>query len=105
VKQKKKKKNETKPRARSNKRKKEIINVPNAPPRALMSPEELKLYNEQRKNRSFSLFIVPFIYAPLLPLIRIGFKKNPPARDFLFASALACGLGHAGYVMAKDSSV
>ncbi|CAL6430834.1 unnamed protein product [Bathycoccus prasinos] len=67
--------------------------------------EEIKSFNETRKNRMQQKFIVPLVYAPLLPLIRIGFKTNPLLRDRLFAVALGCGLAHAGWVMSRDSSV
>ena len=70
-----------------------------------MTPEEIKRMNEERKSQMMQKFIVPLIYAPLLPLIRIGFKHNPPVRDGLFAFGIFSGLMHAGYVMSRDSSV
>ena len=48
---------------------------------------------------------VPLIYAPLLPMIRVGLRHNPPLRDVVFAGGVLTALTHAGYVMFSDSSV
>jgi hypothetical protein len=49
--------------------------------------------------------MVPLLYAPLLPLIRIGLRGNPPMRDAAFAGAVLAALAHAGYIMSSDSTV
>ncbi|KAG7030405.1 hypothetical protein SDJN02_08752 [Cucurbita argyrosperma subsp. argyrosperma] len=42
------------------------------------------------KKRSAPIkFLVPLIYAPVLPLIRIALRKNPVMRDRLFTAVLA----------------
>jgi hypothetical protein len=49
--------------------------------------------------------MAPLLYAPLLPLIRLGLRKNPPLRDAVFAGAVLTALCHAGYIMSTDSTV
>ena len=49
--------------------------------------------------------MVPLLYAPLLPLIRLGLRHNPRARDRAFAGAVLTALAHAGYIMSTDSTV
>ena len=69
--------------------------------------------------------MIPLLYAPLLPLIRLGarpgaahaasahlsgphragLRRNPPLRDKAFAAAVGAALLHAGYIMGSDSSV
>ncbi|BDA46809.1 hypothetical protein COCOBI_09-2620 [Coccomyxa sp. Obi] len=51
--------------------------------------------------------LVPLIYAPLLPLIRIGLKNRvaPATRDKIFGAAVLTALAHAGYVMSSDSTI
>nr|DAD27078.1 TPA_asm: hypothetical protein HUJ06_028546 [Nelumbo nucifera] len=44
-------------------------------------------------------FLVPLIYAPILPLIRIGLRRNPPLRDRLFTAVLAGGFLHGLYLV------
>ena len=66
--------------------------------------EELRAINEARKQRSTQM-MVPLLYAPLLPLVRLGLRRNPPLRNAAFATCLAVALGHAGYIMFADSSV
>lgn len=70
-----------------------------------MSPEEIRAMNEARRKRTFNTFVVPFLYAPLLPLIRVSLRHRPATRDRAFAGAIACALAHAGYVMSNDSTV
>lgn len=50
-------------------------------------------------------FSVPIMYAPLLPLIRVSLRHNPPLRDKVFAGSILVALFHAGVVMSSDSSV
>ncbi|KAF9606377.1 hypothetical protein IFM89_025066 [Coptis chinensis] len=44
-------------------------------------------------------FLLPLIYAPALPLIRIAFRRNPVVRDRLFTAVLAGGLFHGFYLI------
>ncbi|XP_011622421.1 uncharacterized protein LOC105420458 [Amborella trichopoda] len=53
-----------------------------------------------RKNKGPPFkFLVPLIYAPVLPLIRIGFRRNPVLRDRLFTAVLAGGFLHGFYLV------
>lgn len=67
-----------------------------------MTPEDIERLNERRKH--FEKFVVPFVYAPVLSLVRFGPFKGQ-TRDVLFGFGIACGLAHAGYVMSRESSV
>jgi hypothetical protein len=61
-------------------------------------------YNAKRQASQRNM-MVPLLYAPLAPLIRIGLRHNPPLRDAAFAGAIGVALIHAGYIMFSDSSV
>ncbi|XP_043698867.1 uncharacterized protein LOC122649695 [Telopea speciosissima] len=53
-----------------------------------------------RQNKGPPLkFLVPLMYAPILPLIRIAFRKNPVLRDRLFIGVLAGGFLHGSYLV------
>ena len=69
-----------------------------------MTPEDIERLNERRKHRAFEKFVVRFVYAPVLSLVRFGPFKGQ-TRDVLFGFGIACGLAHAGYVMRRESSV
>ena len=63
---------------------------------------------EMNRARAESMkwkLIVPLLYAPMLPLIRIGLRHKPDLRVKAYGAAIAAGLAHAGYVMGQDSSV
>ncbi|BBN11171.1 hypothetical protein MPTK1_5g09640 [Marchantia polymorpha subsp. ruderalis] len=45
-------------------------------------------------------FLVPLVYAPILPLIRIGLRKQPVLRDRAFTIVLGAALLHGGYLVA-----
>ena len=49
--------------------------------------------------------LAPLAYAPLLPLIRLGLRHNPPVRDVVFGSSVLLALAHAGWIMSQDSSM
>jgi len=51
--------------------------------------------------------MVPLIYAPTLPLLRLALNKRvtTSSRDKIFAAAVLTALVHAGYVMSGDSSM
>ncbi|GMN70092.1 hypothetical protein TIFTF001_039138 [Ficus carica] len=44
-------------------------------------------------------FLVPLIYAPVLPLIRLSLRKNPVLRDRLFTAVLAGAFAHGFYLV------
>ncbi|GMY35924.1 hypothetical protein FCV25MIE_31166 [Fagus crenata] len=44
-------------------------------------------------------FLVPLIYAPVLPLIRLTLRKSPVLRDRLFTIVLAGAFIHGGYLV------
>ncbi|KAK3254631.1 hypothetical protein CYMTET_36161 [Cymbomonas tetramitiformis] len=66
------------------------------------SPEE---FNSRRKREVQWKYVVPLAYAPVLPLIRVGLRHNPPMRDKAFAAGILVALTHAGYIMFSDSTV
>mmetsp|Transcript_23199 Transcript_23199/g.59634 ORF Transcript_23199/g.59634 Transcript_23199/m.59634 type:complete len:170 (-) Transcript_23199:270-779(-) len=51
--------------------------------------------------------LVPLVYAPLFPLIRIGLRNRVTKRqlDLLTGGTIALALTHAGVIMASDSTV
>jgi hypothetical protein len=59
---------------------------------------------QQRAGR-WDLYL-PLVYAPMLPLIRIGLKGRTSPRnvDRVFFTTLAAALAHAGYILFSDSS-
>jgi hypothetical protein len=61
-------------------------------------------YNEQRRRRQYTM-LAPLAYAPLLPLVRLGLRKNPPLRDAVFGSCVLLALAHAGLIMSQDSTL
>eukprot|EP00911_Craspedida_sp_UC1_P000922 UC1_evm1s702 len=44
-------------------------------------------------------YLTPLIYAPLLPLIRIAFRKKPVLRQRVFGLTLASALFHGFYLI------
>jgi len=51
--------------------------------------------------------LIPLMYAPLFPLIRIGLRNRVTKRqlDLLTGGTIAVALAHAGYIMAGDSTM
>lgn len=47
------------------------------------------------------LMLLPLIYAPVLPLIRIGLRHNPVWRDRLFYGVLAGAFVHGTYLISE----
>jgi len=70
-----------------------------------LTPDEMRKLNEERRASMLRKFSVPIMYAPLLPLIRVSLRHNPPLRDKVFAGSILVALFHAGVVMSSDSSV
>ena len=57
--------------------------------------DQWKELNEARKASIQRKLMVPLIYAPMLPLIRIGFNHNPTLRNRLYGASLIAALAHA----------
>ncbi|CAI0543055.1 unnamed protein product [Linum tenue] len=57
-----------------------------------------------RKPKAPFKFLVPLIYAPVLPLIRLSLRRNPVLRDRLFTAVLAGAFIHGGYLVYPFSS-
>ncbi|XP_078428861.1 SH3/FCH domain protein [Wolffia australiana] len=55
-------------------------------------------FRKPRKGPPFK-FLVPLIYAPVLPLIRITLRRNPVLRDRLFYGVLAGAFAHGAYLV------
>ncbi|KAK4753942.1 hypothetical protein SAY87_002046 [Trapa incisa] len=53
----------------------------------------------KRRNGPPFKFLVPLVYAPILPLIRISLRKNPAVRDRLFTLVLAGAFAHGFYLV------
>ncbi|CAN1122574.1 hypothetical protein LINPERPRIM_LOCUS2799 [Linum perenne] len=53
----------------------------------------------RKKQQTPFKFLVPLIYAPVLPLIRLSLRRNPVLRDRLFTAVLAGAFVHGGYLV------
>ena len=78
-----------------------------APPQDAAAARKLELeeLNRQRRARGSTQFLVPLLYAPLAPLVRLGLRSRPVARDIAFGGLICAALVHAGSIMFRDSSV
>ncbi|GJM94759.1 hypothetical protein PR202_ga11435 [Eleusine coracana subsp. coracana] len=54
---------------------------------------------QQQQRKPPLLMLLPLIYAPVLPLIRIGLRHNPVWRDRLFYGVLAGAFAHGTYLI------
>ncbi|KAL8498067.1 hypothetical protein ACS0TY_021411 [Phlomoides rotata] len=52
-----------------------------------------------RKKSAPIKFLVPLIYAPVLPLIRLTLRHRPVLRDRLFTAVLAGAFAHGFYLV------
>ncbi|KAF5725811.1 hypothetical protein HS088_TW23G00540 [Tripterygium wilfordii] len=52
----------------------------------------------QKKGPPFK-FLVPLVYAPILPLIRLSLRRNPVLRDRLFIGVLVGAFAHGAYLV------
>ncbi|KAI4377358.1 hypothetical protein MLD38_014998 [Melastoma candidum] len=52
-----------------------------------------------KQNKAPFKFLLPLVYAPVLPLIRIGLRRNPVVRDRLFTAVLAGAFAHGFYLV------
>ncbi|TVU17256.1 hypothetical protein EJB05_33329 [Eragrostis curvula] len=55
----------------------------------------------QQQRKPPVLMLLPLIYAPVLPLIRIGLRHNPVWRDRLFYGVLAGAFAHGTYLISE----
>ncbi|KAM5585112.1 hypothetical protein ABKV19_004489 [Rosa sericea] len=54
----------------------------------------------RKRNKSDQIkFLIPLIYAPVLPLIRLTMRKNPVVRDCLFTAVLVGAFAHGSYLV------
>ncbi|XP_039799346.1 uncharacterized protein LOC120664277 isoform X1 [Panicum virgatum] len=53
----------------------------------------------QHERKPPYMLLLPLVYAPVLPLIRIGLRSNPVLRDRLFYGVLAGAFAHGAYLM------
>ncbi|KAH8493454.1 hypothetical protein POPTR_011G024500v4 [Populus trichocarpa] len=53
----------------------------------------------RKKNGPPIKFLVPLVYAPVLPLIRLTLRKNPVVRDRLFTAVLVGAFAHGFYLV------
>ena len=66
---------------------------------------ELKCRQETERPRGPNYWnLVPIVYAPILPLIRIGLRGrvSQPVIDRIFLGSVGVALSHAGYIMLKS---
>ncbi|EYU28372.1 hypothetical protein ABFS82_12G124900 [Erythranthe guttata] len=67
-----------------------------------MAPPPLDPSNQEfirRKKSAPIKFLVPLIYAPVLPLIRLTLRHRPVLRDRLFTAVLAGAFAHGMYLV------
>ncbi|XP_047947049.1 uncharacterized protein LOC125193321 [Salvia hispanica] len=67
-----------------------------APPPSDPSPDDV--VRRQQRGPQFKI-LIPLIYAPVLPLIRISLRHKPVLRDRLFTVALAGAFAHGLYLV------
>ena len=74
--------------------------------RRLQEEQRIAAGYEQGRKDSFDL-LVPLLYAPMLPLMRIfGRGRVPPERlNMMMLGTIGLALSHAGYIMFSDSTV
>ncbi|KAL2929424.1 putative C4-dicarboxylate sensor kinase [Bienertia sinuspersici] len=61
--------------------------------------QEPKNQQQHKKKGPNFLLMLPLIYAPVLPLIRITLRHKPVLRDRLFTVVLAGAFGHGAYLV------
>ncbi|RAL37246.1 hypothetical protein DM860_004168 [Cuscuta australis] len=69
----------------------------------MASPTDPKIQTEQKMVRTQRkppfMMLLPLVYAPVLPLIRISLRHNPVVRDRLFYGVLAGAFAHGLYLI------
>ncbi|KAK7388742.1 hypothetical protein VNO78_23569 [Psophocarpus tetragonolobus] len=63
------------------------------------SKQEAEAVVRRRNNGPPFKFLVPLIYAPVLPLIRLSLRHRPVLRDRLFTAVLAGAFLHGSYLV------
>ncbi|ESQ28396.1 hypothetical protein EUTSA_v10019233mg [Eutrema salsugineum] len=63
------------------------------------SSDPSKTVMERKKKGAPIKFLVPLIYAPVLPLIRLSLRHKPVLRDRLFGLVLAGAFAHGFYLV------
>lgn len=82
-----------------------IAGIPlSSPPPLMASPSdptnpEAAAAIRRKKNGPPIKFLVPLVYAPVLPLIRLTLRKNPVVRDRLFTAVLVGAFAHGFYLV------
>ncbi|XP_020251107.1 uncharacterized protein LOC109828547 [Asparagus officinalis] len=66
---------------------------------------EAALRRQQQRKGAPVKFLIPLIYAPALPLIRIVLRRNPVVRDRLFYGVLAGAFAHGAYLISDQYDV
>ncbi|KAJ6376975.1 hypothetical protein OIU76_026017 [Salix suchowensis] len=69
-----------------------------ASPSDLTNPEAAAANRKKKSGPQFK-FLVPLVYAPVLPLIRLTLRKNPVVRDRLFTAVLVGAFAHGMYLI------
>ncbi|VFQ77219.1 unnamed protein product [Cuscuta campestris] len=71
----------------------------------MASPTDPKIQTEQKMVRTQRkppfMMLLPLVYAPVLPLIRISLRHNPVVRDRLFYGVLAGAFAHGLYLISE----
>ncbi|XP_058760660.1 uncharacterized protein LOC131634009 [Vicia villosa] len=75
-----------------------------APPPQSSSSSPFDPFNQEpvirKKNNGAPIkFLLPLIYAPVLPLIRLSLRSKPVLRDRLFTAVLVGAFVHGGYLV------
>ncbi|MED6132626.1 hypothetical protein PIB30_020802 [Stylosanthes scabra] len=70
-----------------------------APPPSDTSKQEQEAVVRRKNNGPPFKFLVPLIYAPVLPLIRLSLRHRPVLRDRLFTAVLAGAFAHGFYLV------
>ncbi|XP_074269035.1 uncharacterized protein LOC141592324 [Silene latifolia] len=70
-----------------------------ASPNDSSDQDSMKQQQLYRKRGPNLLLLLPLIYAPVLPLIRITLKRQPVLRDRLFYGVLAGAFIHGTYLV------
>ncbi|XP_050377073.1 uncharacterized protein LOC126794401 [Argentina anserina] len=64
------------------------------------NPANQEAVQIRRRNKSDQIkFLIPLIYAPVLPLIRLTLRKQPVLRDRLFFGVLIGAFAHGTYLV------
>ncbi|XP_051131153.1 uncharacterized protein LOC127251481 [Andrographis paniculata] len=61
-------------------------------------PSDPQVVKRQRKSAPIK-FLIPLIYAPVLPLIRLSLRHRPVLRDRLFTGVLVGAFAHGFYLV------